>query len=107
MSTNPDVPQVTPEQILESIRESQQLVVESVKAWREAAERVVASAQPAQPAPESPEPDALIDSSFDFAEQLLQSQREFAHELVKASMGSPKPSRPRAAAPATKASPKP
>jgi hypothetical protein len=98
-----DVPQVTPEQILESIRESQRVVVDTVRAWRGSLEKLAAEQSAAAdavqfPAPNDlPKPDELIDSSFDFAKQLLESQREFAHNLIDASAGRSAPAAKRPA----------
>jgi hypothetical protein len=78
----PTTPEAAQAQLLEGIRQSQQLVIEAVQAWTDAAARVT----PAAPLPERPadlpEPAQVVASSFDFAERLLATQREFAEKLV-------------------------
>jgi hypothetical protein len=72
------------EHTLNSIRQSQQAVVEAVHAWAQAVEKAVPET-PALPfAGELPTPQELIHTSFDFAEQLLKAQREFAESLIAA-----------------------
>ena len=80
-TATPDVA-AAQEQILEGIRQSQQVVVDAVQAWADA----VGQATPAVPAPGTPEdlptPAQVVESGFDFAEQLLAAQRDFAQKLV-------------------------
>ena len=72
------------EQTLTTLRQSQQVIVEAVQAWAQAVEKAVPET-PALPfAEELPTPQQLIHTSFDFAEQLLKAQREFAENLVSA-----------------------
>jgi len=86
-STPTDFAQNAQEQTLKSIRQSQQTVVEAVRTWVTAVEKTVPET-PALPAlpfiDELPSPKEIVKSSFEFAEQLLQSQREFAENLVAA-----------------------
>ena len=72
------------EQTLKSIRETQQAVVEAVRTWADAVEKTV-PATPAMPfAEELPSPTEIVHSSFEFAEQLLKAQREFAENVLAA-----------------------
>src|SRR4051794_27057776 len=72
------------EQTLHTIRQSQQAVVEAVRAWAQAVEKSVPEA-PALPfASELPSPQEIVHTSFDFAEQLLKAQREFTESLIAA-----------------------
>jgi len=78
--------QVNPDQIIENIRQSQQTVVDAVRAWTEAAATATPSAPVLAPiSPDAPDPRELVDSSFDFASKLLATQREFAQNLISAS----------------------
>ena len=72
------------EQTLKSIRETQQAVVEAVRTWADAVEKTV-PAVPALPfAEELPTPTEIVHTSFEFAEQLLKAQREFAENVLAA-----------------------
>lgn len=75
------------EQALKTIRESQQAVVEAVRTWADAVEKTVPAvpAVPALPfAEELPSPKEIVQTSFEFAEQLLKAQREFAENILAA-----------------------
>lgn len=73
-------------QILDTIRRSQEAVVDAVKAWAESVQAVT----PSLPVPDVPfadqlpKPADLVASAYDFAEQLLASQRKFAEDVIKA-----------------------
>jgi len=72
------------EQILQTTRKSQEAVVDGVRAWSEAIEKV-ALPLPSNPlADQLPKPIDAVDAAFDLAEQLLATQREFAHNLLGA-----------------------
>jgi hypothetical protein len=72
------------EQTLKTIRDGQQAVVDAVRTWAEAVERIV-PATPAVPfSDQFPTPQEVVQTSFDFAEQLLKAQREFAENLLAA-----------------------
>jgi len=88
MTTIPTSVADAQEQILEGIRESQNTMLEAMRAWAEAAQKAAAAA----PAPESvvaPDPREAVANAFGFAEQLLATQRDFAHELVSVLTPSP------------------
>jgi hypothetical protein len=74
------------EEFLSAIRKSQETVIDALKSWVE----TVQSITPKLPAFEVPgadklpRPEELVASAYDFAEQLLHSQRKFAEEVVKA-----------------------
>ena len=72
------------EEILKTVRNSQSAVVAAIQAWA----RTVQSITPALPdvnvpfAEKLPKPQELIASAYDFAEQLLASQRKFAEDVL-------------------------
>jgi hypothetical protein len=74
------------EEILKTVRSSQSAVIEAIQTWA----RTVQSITPALPdvnvpfADKLPKPQELISNAYDFAEQLLASQRKFAEEVLKA-----------------------
>ena len=72
------------EQTLAAIRQTQSTVIEAVQAWAQAVEKAVPETPSIPYGDEIPSPKQLIQTSFDFAEQLLKAQREFAENLVAA-----------------------
>jgi hypothetical protein len=72
------------EQTLKTLRDGQQAIIDAVRAWAEAFERIVPQT-PALPFSEQlPSPQEVVQTSFDFAEQLLKTQREFAENVLAA-----------------------
>jgi len=73
-------------EILNTISKSQTAVVEAIESWAAA----VQSITPDMPdvnlpfAGKLPTPQEVVTSAYDFAEQLLASQRKFAEDLLKA-----------------------
>jgi hypothetical protein len=74
------------EEILNTVRKSQAAVVEAIETWAS----TVRSITPSLPdvnvpfAENLPKPQDLVAGAYDFAEQLLASQRKFAEDVVKA-----------------------
>jgi hypothetical protein len=74
-------------QVLDAIRKSQETVVEAIKTWADTVQAITPSlpSVPAVPfADKLPKPGELVASAYDFAEQLLASQRKFAEEVIEA-----------------------
>jgi hypothetical protein len=73
-------------EILNTISKSQAAVVDAIETWAS----VVQSVKPDLPdvnvpfADKLPTPQEVVASAYDFAEQLLASQRKFAEDLLKA-----------------------
>ena len=73
-------------QILDTIRKSQEAVTDAIKTWAE----TVQSITPSVPAPsvpfvdKLPRPGELVSNAYDFAEQLLATQRKFAEDVIAA-----------------------
>ena len=73
------------EEILKTVRNSQSALVAAIQAWTS----TVQSITPALPhanvpfAEKLPKPQELIASAYDFAEQLLASQRKCAEDVLK------------------------
>ncbi len=73
-------------EFLDTIRTSQETVVEAVKTWV-ATVRAVTPKVPFAQVPlvaRLPKPENVVTSAYDLAEKLLSNQRQFAEELVKA-----------------------
>jgi hypothetical protein len=78
-ATLTDYTQQAQEQTLKLIRDSQEGMVEAVRAWASAIEKVTPAVPelPALPlADELPSPKEIVETSFGFAEQLLEAQRQ-------------------------------
>lgn len=79
-----DYAQTAQEQTLNTIHQGQQAIIEGVRAWANAVEKSI-PATPAIPyADELPSPREIVQTGFEFAEQLLKSQRQFAEGVLEA-----------------------
>jgi hypothetical protein len=73
-------------EILSTVRKSQDAVVDAIKRWAE----TVQSITPSIPTPslpysdKLPRPEEFVANAYDFAEQLLASQRKFAENVLHA-----------------------
>ena len=74
------------DQFLSTIRESQETVIDAIKAWVGTVQSVIPKIPSVQlpGADKLPKPEEVVASAYDFAEQLLASQRRFAEEVLKA-----------------------
>ena len=74
------------EEFLNIIRTSQETVVDAVKTLVDTVKTVTPKVPSVQVpfAEKLPTPETVVTSTYDFAEKLLSSQRQFAEELVKA-----------------------
>jgi hypothetical protein len=83
-TTPTDYVQTAQEQTLKTLKDGQQAIIDAVHTWAEAFERIVPET-PAMPfSDQLPTPKEVVKTSFDFAEQLLKMQREFAENIVAA-----------------------
>ena len=73
-------------EILGTVRKSQEVVVDAIKRWAD----TVQSITPSIPTPslpytdKLPRPEEFVANAYDFAEQLLASQRKFAEDVLHA-----------------------
>ena len=73
-------------EILDMLRKSQEAVADAIKLWADAVQSITASI----PTPnlrysdKLPKPGEFVASVYDFAEQLLASQRKFAENVLEA-----------------------
>ena len=84
MASNPT--QGLQEEFLNAVRKSEETVIEAVKAWAETVQSIMPKVPSVQVpgADKLPKPEDVVASAYDFAEQLLATQRKFAEEVVKA-----------------------
>jgi hypothetical protein len=94
MSKAQEIGQKVQGQTLDAVRNTQDAVVEAVTAWTETAHKLPGYARFTKQFPAATE---VIDSNFDFAQQILTSQRDFAGRIVAAT--TPKTARPKATTP--------
>ena len=83
-ATVTELTQTVQEQTLAAVRQGQQAIVESVRVWAAAAEAAVPAAPAVPFAAELPTPHELLSTSLGFAQQLLDTQREFVEGLLDA-----------------------
>jgi hypothetical protein len=69
-------------QVLDTIRKSQEAVVDGLRSWTEAAEQFVPKTVAWPGADRYPSPAELIDTTYDFAFELLKAQRDFFHKAI-------------------------
>jgi hypothetical protein len=79
-----DYSQAAQEQTLAAIRQSQQAVVEAVRTWANAVEKTLPDTPAVPFADQLPTPQEIVQTSFEFAEQLLKAQRDFAESVLAA-----------------------
>ena len=68
------------EQYTESLKKSQQAVLDAIEAWTKSAQSAFSAPAARLARPENP--DQVIDQVFDFAEQMLAVQRQFAKNMA-------------------------
>jgi hypothetical protein len=72
-------------EILKTIRQSQEAVLDAIRAWTETVQSLTPKL-PVMNAPfadKLPKPEEVVAGAYDFAEQMLASQRTFAEEVMK------------------------
>ena len=83
MTDTVTVGQELQDQILDAVRKSQDMAIEAIKTWTDALQPVT-SAMPPVTLPlagKLPKPQEFVGSAYNFAEQLLASQRKFAEDV--------------------------
>ena len=73
-------------EVLITVRKSQESVIDALKTWVETVQSITPKVPSVQvPGVDKlPRPEEVVASAYDFAEQLLASQRKFAEEVLKA-----------------------
>ena len=74
------------DEIIKTVRKSQEAVVDAIKAWADTVQSIVPKL-PAVSVPladKLPKPEDVVANAYDFAEQLLAQQRKFAEDVVDA-----------------------
>ena len=72
-------------EILKTVNQSQEAVLDAIRDWTQAVHSLTPKLPVTLPfADKLPNPEELVAGAYDFAEQLLVSQRKFAMEIVRA-----------------------
>ena len=69
-------------EILNTVRKSQDAVVEAITRWADAVQSIAPSMPVLPYTDKLPKPEEFVANAYDFAEQLLASQRKFAESVV-------------------------
>ena len=83
MTDTATVGQELQSQILDAVRKSQEMAIEAIKTWTDALQPMTSAMPPVTLplADKLPKPEELVGSAYNFAEQLLASQRKFAEDV--------------------------
>ena len=87
ITSTADAVRASQDQFLTAVRDGHRTIAESVAAWAAAVEKMAPAAAPPAGPPALhavPTPDAVVDNTFDFAQRLLNAQRDFARDVVSA-----------------------
>lgn len=84
MTTYLELSKAAQEQVLETIKQGQELALAGVELWASTVAPLTKGAE-LPVAFEAPAPKDVVASSFGFAEQLLASQKDFAEKVIAAS----------------------
>ena len=72
------------EQIMDTIRKSQEAVTDAIRTWAETVQSITPSLPSVPLADKLPKPGELVSDTYDFAERLLAAQRKFAEDVIAA-----------------------
>jgi hypothetical protein len=72
------------EQVLETVRQTQDAVVKAVQTWADASKSLIPDLPPVPFADQLPNTADMVESAFNFADRLLTSQRQFAAAILDA-----------------------
>jgi hypothetical protein len=84
MATATEMFSALEDQVLETVRQSQEAVVKAVKTWAEAGKSMVPELPPLPFADQLPNTVDIVENAFDFADKLLAAQRDFAAAVLEA-----------------------
>jgi hypothetical protein len=73
-------------EILNTVRKSQDAVVDAITRWAETVQSITPSMPILPYTAQLPKPEEFVANAYDFAEQLLASQRDFAVNVLHATM---------------------
>jgi gas vesicle protein len=79
-------PQDLQDEFLNTVRKSQEAVIDAIKSWVETVQSITPKVPSVQVpfADKLPKPEEVVANAYDFAEKLLAGQRKFAEDVLKA-----------------------
>jgi hypothetical protein len=81
MASIPEATQTQQDEFLSGVRQNQQAVLDAVAAWARAVQEIT---PPVPSADALPAPETVVENAFDFAQKLLDAQRDFAQGIIAA-----------------------
>jgi hypothetical protein len=72
------------DQVLETVRQSQEAVVKAVQTWADAGKSLIPELPPLPFADQLPNTADMVENAFNFADRLLATQRQFAAAILDA-----------------------
>ena len=86
MAEIPTVAREIQDEVLKTVRRSQEFVTEAIRTWADAVQSITPKLPPVDLpfASQLPRPKDVVDNAYDFAAKLLASQRKFAEDVLKA-----------------------
>jgi hypothetical protein len=72
------------DQVLETVRQSQEAVVKAVQTWAEAGKSLIPELPPLPFSDQLPNTVDMVENAFNFADRLLATQRQFAAAILDA-----------------------
>jgi hypothetical protein len=84
MATATEMITALEDQVLETVKQTQDAVVKAVQSWAEAGKNIVPDLPPLPFSDQLPAANELVENAFAFADRLLKAQRDFAVAVIEA-----------------------
>jgi hypothetical protein len=84
MATATEMITALEDQVLETVKQTQDAVVKAVQTWAEAGKNIVPELPPLPFSDQLPAAHEIVENAFAFADRLLKVQREFANAVIEA-----------------------
>ena len=84
MATATEMITALEDQVLETVKQTQDAVVKAVSTWAEAGKNIVPELPPLPFSDQLPAVNEIVENAFAFADRLLKAQREFANAVLEA-----------------------
>jgi hypothetical protein len=88
MSSSTEYTRAAQEQVLSALKQSQDAIVKAVETWSGAVGQLPTPPLEVPFADDLPKPEEILETTFDFAQKLLDAQREFAKNVLAAAAAS-------------------
>jgi cell division septum initiation protein DivIVA len=84
MATATEMITALEDQVLETVKQTQDAVLKAVQTWAEAGKNIVPELPPLPFSDQLPAAHEIVENAFQFADRLLKAQREFANAVLEA-----------------------